>query len=835
VAEQQTASFAELLRRLRTDAGLTQEELAEAARLSPRSISDLERGIHQTSRKDTARLLAGALNLVGAARVGFEAAARGRINDADGSPRAPGALSHSIAATTPRLPHDIRSFTGREPDLSRLMESVTEEGGVVGIYAIDGMAGVGKSAFAVHAAHLLEQRFPDGQVFLPLHAHTAGQRPVDPNDALASLLLSTGVAAHQIPAGLSERIGLWRAHLDGKRMLLLLDDAAGHEQVRPLLPGTPGSLVLITSRRHLAALDDATSICLDTLPPDEAAALLIRLADRPELDAVDPQVEKINELCGYLPLAIGMLARHLHHHPAWTAAGLAHDLAAAHDRLELMHAENLSVTAAFDMSYQDLTRDQQRLFRRLGLHPGTDIDPYAAAALDDISPSTARRHLDELFDQHLIAEPTSGRYRMHDLIRQHARALAATDDPEDCEAAVGRLMNYYVNAAVSAGRHFNRGFPPVDDSTAPLPQGATLEEAAKWLEAERANMHAVVDLAALRNQPGPGIEIATATSGFLRTHGHWTQMRVLHVTALETARKAGDRTGEVGTLTNLGILQRLTGDYVAAANTLARALELCTELEDRQQGQANALVPLGVVHRLTVDYPTATVTLASALELYKSLGDKLGQADALNELGCVERLTGDCRAALASHNLALTLYRELGDQLGQAEALRYLGRVHQEVGDFAAVKSSYAMALELYRGLKDRLGQAHALNYLGIAQHVSDDYMTADATMAEALELYHSLGHRLGQAEVLNNLGELHSVSDPEQARGYHEHALLIARSIAALLEEARALEGIGSNALHNPDSTREGTYLRQALEIYQRIGSPNAARVERTLRFHGL
>ena len=835
MAEQQAVGFAELLRRLRTDAGLTQEELAEAARLSPRSISDLERGIHQTCRKDTARLLADALNLVGAARTGFEAAARGRLIDADDPPRAPHLFARSIAATTPRLPRDIRSFTGREPDLTRLMESITEDGGVVGIYAIDGMAGVGKSAFAVHAAHLLEQQFPDGQIFLPLHAHTAGQRPVDPNDALASLLLSTGVAAHQIPAGLSERTGLWRAHMDGKRMLLVLDDAAGHEQVRPLLPGTPGSLVLITSRRHLAALDDATSICLDTLPPDEAAALLIRLADRSELDTADPGVGKMNELCGYLPLAVGMLARQLHHHPAWTVAGLADDLAAARDRLELMHAENLSVAAAFDMSYQDLSHDQQRLFRRLGLHPGTDIDPYAAAALDDISPTLARRRLDMLFDQHLIAEPASGRYRMHDLIRQYARALAANDNTEDREATVGRLMNYYVNAAAWVGRHFNRSVPLVDESAASLPQVATLEEAVRWLEAERANMHAVVDLAALRKEPGPGIEIATSMSGFLRTRGHWTQMQVLHLTALETAHEAGDRTGEVGTLTNLGIVQRLIGRYKAAADTLARALELCTDLEDRQQGQANALVPLGIVHRLSLDFPTASATLARALELYRSLGDKLGQADALNELGCVERLTGDYGSALTSHNLALTLYRELGDPLGQAEALRYLGRVHQETGDFAAVKSSYAMALGLYRGLEDRLGQAHALNYLGIAQHVSDEYLAADATMTEALELYRGLGHRLGQAEVLNNLGDLHSVSDPEQAHAYHEQALGIARSITALLEEARALEGIGNRALHDPYSSGNNTYLRQALEIYERIGSPNAARVNRTLRFHGL
>jgi tetratricopeptide (TPR) repeat protein/transcriptional regulator with XRE-family HTH domain len=835
VADQRALSFAELLRRLRTDAGFTQEELAEAAGVSPRSISDLERGLHQTARKDTARLLADALNLPGTARVGFEAAALGRRpNEAEGVPGPPGALARSIAATTPTLPHDIRSFTGRQPELAQLIRAAEANSGVVEIYAIGGMAGVGKSAFAVHAAHLIEHSFPDGQIFLPLHAHTAGQRPVDPADALASLLLTTGVAADQIPPGLSERTGLWRSHLAGKRMLLLLDDAAGHEQVWPLLPGTPGCLVLVTSRRHLSALDGATSICLDTLPPDEAAALLIRLADRPDLHPEDPAVGEIIQLCGYLPLAIGMLARQLHHHPVWTVAELAEDLTAARDRLELMHAENLSVGAAFDMSYQDLHADQQRLFRRLGLHPGTDIDAYAAAALDGISVLAARRHLNDLFDQHLVTEPVSGRYSMHDLIREHARALAATDEPEDRDSAIGKLIEYYVNAATVVGHHFNRGLPAVGDSPVALPQPTNLEAAAKWMEAERANMHAVVDYAALRNWPRPGIAIAAAMSGFLRMHGHWTQLRVLHLTALDTAHQASYQDGEVGVLTSLGIVYRLTGEYEAASATLSRAIELCDELAD-QHGQANAFVALGAVQRLTVNYSTASATLNRALELHRSSGDRLGQADTLNELGWVQQLTGDYPAATSSHKLALELYRDQGDQHGQADSLRYLGRARQEAGDYEAVISSYTTALELYRSLNDRLGQAHTLRDLGIAQNVSADYPLASDTMTKALDLYRGLGHHLGQAETLNNLGDLHSLSDPTRAREYYEQALRIARRINVLLEEAQAFEGIGNNDIQNKKFERGGIYLRQALDIYLRIGSPNARRVERTLTFHGL
>ena len=287
-----------------------------------------------------------------------------------------------VAAASRTLPRDLASFTGRQHELTELVDAAAGAGGVVGIHAIGGMAGVGKTAFAVHVAHRLAPRFPAGQIFLPLHGHTPGQRPVDPADALASLLLTAGVPAGQIPPGLEARMALWRDRLAERQLLLILDDAADSDQVRPLLPGAGGSLVLVTSRRHLSALEDATAVSLDTLPPGEAAALLVRLAARAGLSPDDPAVAEITRLCGYLPLAIGMVARQLHHHPAWTAAGRAAELAAARDRLELMATENLSVAAAFNLSYEDLTGDQQRLFRRLGLHPGTDIDGYAAAALD---------------------------------------------------------------------------------------------------------------------------------------------------------------------------------------------------------------------------------------------------------------------------------------------------------------------------------------------------------------------------------------------------------------------------------------------------------------------
>jgi len=525
VADQPALSFGGLLRQLRDEAGLTQEELAEAASLSPRSVSDLERGVNLTARHDTARLLAGALGLTGPQRARFEAAARGRAPADQVLTAGDGAA----AAATRTLPRDIASFTGRADELAQLAGAVkgatAAGGGVVGIHAIGGIAGVGKTTFAVHAAHRLAGSFPDGQFFLPLHAHTPGQRPVDPADALASLLLTAGAGAQQIPPGLEARAGRWRDYLAGKKVLLLLDDAASHEQVSPLLPGTAGSVVLITSRRHLTALADAAAISLDTLAPGEAAALLARLAGRPDLGSGGGPGGEITRLCGYLPLAIGMLARQLAHHPAWDAAGLAAELAAAAARLELMRAENLSVAAAFDLSYQDLTEGQQRLFRRLGVHPGTDIDAYAAAALDGTDLAAARRHLDGLYDQYLLTEPARGRYRLHDLLGEHARALAFAGDPADAAAAAGRLLDYYLHTAAAAGQYIETRNTPV--GRAPpgarptvAPPLSTAGQAAAWLEAERANLHAAAGFAAATGRPGHAITIPAAISGFLLTRGH---------------------------------------------------------------------------------------------------------------------------------------------------------------------------------------------------------------------------------------------------------------------------------------------------------------------------
>jgi tetratricopeptide (TPR) repeat protein/transcriptional regulator with XRE-family HTH domain len=834
-------SFAGLLRQLRGEARLTQEELAEAASLSPRSVSDLERGINRTARKESAQLLADALQLSGDVRVVFVAAARGRAPAAEVlATRQAAAAAAPTAAATRSLPRDIGGFTGREPELARLLGTLasTADGGVVGIHAIDGMAGIGKTTFAVHAAHQLAGRFPDGQFFLPLHGHTAGQRPVDPADALASLLLTAGVPAQQVPPGLEARAGRWRDHVAGRKILLVLDDAAGHEQVQPLLPGTAGSLVLVTSRRRLTALDDASVISLDTLSPDEAAALLAQLAGRPELaDPAGPAGE-IARLCGYLPLAIGMLARQLRHHPARTGAELAAGLAAARDRLAVMRTENLSVAAAFDLSYQELTGPQRRLFGRLGLIPGPDIDAYAAAALDGTSVAAARGQLDALYDHHLITEPAPGRYLLHDLLREYARALAA-GHAGDSRAAVARLVNYYAHVAAAASRHIATwttagGRLPPTSPPASAPELASSADAAGWLDAERPNLELAVGYAAGHGMPQHAIAIAAAMGGFLRSRGYWDQAADQYRTALTAARQAGDRSGQAGLLDELGLLQQLTSDYPAATATLAEAIELFGDLGDLPS-QAHARNHLGLVQIDVADYPAAAANHRQALALARESGDQLAEAVSLIDLGLVQWLTGACEAALASYDEALPLTRRLGSAFDEADALCERGAALRLLGDYPAAFADEQQALDLFRQLGDRLGQAWALDELGLLHQAAGDYPAAAASSAAAIELFRDLGDRSGLAKALNSLGELSlRTSAPGEAARHHGQALALSRELGTPREEARALEGIGRSQLGR-DPAEAAARLRQALAIYRRIGVPDAGRVQDTLTQHAL
>jgi tetratricopeptide (TPR) repeat protein len=685
--------------------------------------------------------------------------------------------------------------------------------------------GTGKTAFAVHVAHRLAGQFPGGQIFLPLHGHTPGQYPVDPGDALVSLLLAAGVAPAQIPPGLEARMALWRDRLAGRQLLLVLDDAVGSEQVLPLLPGSGPSLVLVTSRRHLSALDDAAAISLDTLPAGEAASLLVRLAGRPGLGAGDPGVREIARLCGFLPLAIGMVARQLRHHPAWSAARRAADLAAERDRLELMATENLSVAAAFDLSYADLGPDRQRLFRRLGLHQGAEVDAYAAAALDGADLSAARRGLEALYDQYLLTEPAPGRYRMHDLIREHARALAERQDPDqDRELATTRLLDYYQHTATRAAALFARQTRP-SPAAAPgaVPAAAPAltgrEQALAWARAERASLTACLDHATATGQHAHVTALTAGLAGLLLSDGPWAEAITRHQAAIGAAQLLGDRHGQANALTDLGMVHRLTGDFPAAAQALEQALSIYRDLGNRR-GQANALGCLGDVRLVTGDFPAAAQALEQALSIYRDLDDRRGQANALGYLGPVWLGTGDYPAAAQALEQALSIYRDLGNRSGQADALTDLGDLRRAMGDLPAAAQALEQALSIYRDLDDRRGQAHAVHYLGTVWRMMGDYPAADQAFEQALSIYRDLGSRSGEANALGCLGDDRRMTgDYQAAAQYLEQALSIFRNLGNPRGQAAALATLGIVRRLTGDYRAAAQYLEQALSIFRNLG----------------
>ena len=780
------------------------------------------------------------------------------------------------------LPRDLGVFTGRTRELKRLAAAVARSGSdgeLVSVHAVNGMAGVGKTAFAVHAAHQLARSFPDGQIFLHLHAHTPGQRPVAPAEALGTLLLAAGVAPWHIPPGAEARSALWRSHLAGKRMLLVLDDAAGSGQVRPLLPGTPDCLVIVTSRRRLTALE-AVPVSLDMLLPAEAAYLFVRSAGRPGLRPDDAAVAQTVRLCGYLPLAIRLAAARLQHHPAKTASDLAEEIAMARDEPTAMQAEDISVAAAFDLSYQDLTPSQQQMFRRFGLHPGTDLDVRAAAALDGAELAQARRDVEALYDHNLLTEPAHGRYRMHDLIRNHARALAAADPPAERDAAVDRLLEYYLRCARAASSCIERRVPPrppleIDPAPGRVPDPPADVDGPAWLDKEHHNLRAAVGYAALNNRPLYAAATATEMHSYLRIHGDWYTALTLHQTVVRAAHQASEPLAEAGAAADLGDMQYLTGNYRQATASLRQALQVYrehgpgTRLEQAnvltslghplnltgdtpqavtcqqqalqlyrelrsQLGEATALNRLGVLQAHTGPYPAAIASQLKALDLYRVLGNALGQAQALSNLGELQLLTGDVEAAAANLALALELHHDLGNIVGEVNTLTRLGVLHTMTGDHQAAFASLAQALEGNHRLRGRLGEAQVLTHLATLQSVTGDHQTAAASITRAIDLYRELGYPLGQAQALNTAGELSLASGrlPE-ARASHEQALGIAIAMQSPPEQARALEGIGRCHLRDGKHAEGTESLRQALAIYEQTGSSSTGRVQETLHNH--
>jgi DNA-binding SARP family transcriptional activator/Tfp pilus assembly protein PilF/CheY-like chemotaxis protein len=650
-----------------------------------------------------------------------------------------------------QLPADVGGFTGRDAELAALdaaLDAAGPQPTTVVISAVSGTAGVGKTALAVHWAHRVAERFPDGQLYVNLRGFDPGGQAMTPAEAIRGFLDALGVPASRIPPSLDTQAALYRSTLAGKRILIVLDNARDAEQARPLLPGTATATVVVTSRNQLAGLvaaDAARPITLDLLTPGEAGELLARRLGPARL-AAEPQAAKdIVTRCARLPLALTIAAARGATHPSFPLTALAAELAEASDRLDILTSGDpaTDVRAVFSWSYQALTAAAARLFRLLGLHPGAEISAAAAASLAGQPLTAIRPQLAELTRANLVTEHAPGRYTCHDLLSAYATNLTHGTDPEQVRrAAIGRLLDYYAQTADAAERLLN---PERDPIPLPLPETRSAQvsdqkQAKAWLAAEHSALLAALRLAADTGFDTHAWQLAWALDTFVDRRGHLTDLAAAWQTALRAAERMDHPAAQAYAHCYLAITYARLDDYPAARSHLTPALELSTRAGDLL-GQAQA-------HQCTAGIAVREGRLGEALQhakqsltLHQAAGHRRGAANSLNNLGWCHAQLGDYPEALSYCEQALTLQQELGDRAGEASTWDSLGYAHHRLGQHPEAADCYRHALDLYQDIGHRYEEAATLSRLGDAHHTAGNTAEARAAWHCALEIFTDLDH----------------------------------------------------------------------------------------------
>nr|MDT0657972.1 tetratricopeptide repeat protein [Micromonospora sp. DSM 115978] len=835
------SDLAALLRTLRRrharqnrDRELTYRELANRTGWSVAAVAEYLTGktLPPTDRFDTLIRLLGA----SPAEQGALATARDRV--AEQHRRAPRRPRRPAGGPVPRqIPADVFAFTGRDEELNRLDALLADAPTAVVISAVSGTAGVGKTALAVHWAHRVADRFPDGHLHLNLRGHDP-DRPMPAGDALARLLAGIGVPDQDIPIELEERSALWRTRLAGRRMLILLDNAGTVEQVRPLLPGTPGCAVVVTSRDRLAGLvarDGARRLDLDLLPMPDAVALLTGLIG-PRIAAEPEAVRTLATQCARLPLALRVAAELAAARPETPLAELTRELAERQRRLELLDADGdrgTAVAAVFSWSVQHLSPSAARTFRLLGLHPGPDLEAYAVAALAGTDHTAARDDLDDLARAHLVHPTSAGRFGMHDLLRAYAGRLASASDPAaDRHAAQQRLFDGYLATARAATELLDLAAGhrrPADAAGTPIRHLADAPVARTWLATELPNLAAVAAYTAGHGWPGHTVALAIALHRYL-DGGHYADSMAIHAHALGAAERGGDRSGQAYALIGLGVANLHLCRYEAAVGYLGRAQSLA-ELAGDRPGQARALSVLGNLERTRGRHGPAAEHLRQALDLARRAGDAGQEALALTNLGTVEAQQGRYLDAIAHLERSVPLFQRAGDRLGEAIALTNLGLAERRLERHDRAVDHLGQALSAFRQLGHRQGEANTLDNLGSVHLALGLPRRALEYFNEALAICREIDDREVQAWVLNGLGEAaHAVGQADAALAHHTEALGLASDIGAREPQARAHAGLGHVHRAKGDLVNARHHFERAVTGYTALRSTEADAVRALL-----
>ncbi|MFH8221559.1 BTAD domain-containing putative transcriptional regulator [Streptomyces sp. NPDC018057] len=712
-----------------------------------------------------------------------------RADPALAEPSAPAPEPVAAQVRPAQLPATVPDFTGRASFVTELSDMLASaEGRVMAVSALAGIGGVGKTTLAVHVAHRARASFPDGQLYVDLQG--AGQRAAEPETVLGSFLRALGTADSAIPDSLEERAALYRSVLDGRRVLVLLDNARDAAQIRPLLPGTEGCAALVTSRVRMVGLAGAHLVDLDVMSPEEALQLFVRIVGEERVASEREAALDVVAACGFLPLAIRIAASRLAARRTWTVSVLAAKLADERRRLDELQAGDLAVKATFELGYGQLEPAQARAFRLLGLADGPDISLAAAAAVLDLPAEDTEDLLEALVDTSLLESAAPGRYRFHDLVRLYARACAERDErtPGERDAAMSRLLDFYLATAAGAYALERPGDRLVDHLHTARHPGLVFEDRHKaqdWLYTEAVSL-----LACVRQSTQPA---------FLER-------------AVDTLWAAVDL-AESGTNSK-------------AYESVAAALRDAAERDAAPRAQARALICLAYVHSITGRFDLAVRAAERSARLSAGT-DPLAACWAYNTLGVIAIYQKRFEDGEGLLTRAIEGFRACQDRAGEASALCNLSRIHLDSGRIHSAVSLAQQGTDMYDDMGHALKGANGRYALGLALTQSGRTSEAAARLQEALTVFQDSRQQLWAGMTLFRLAEVDLAAQrPAQAAAGAELALGVLRDIGGdwrrgnvLVVLGRALSGIGQTG-------RAQVCWQDALALYEASGAPEAEAV---------
>lgn len=662
-------------------------------------------------------------------------------------PDAPAAVASPSLPVPRELPSDPAAFAGRVAELAELdrLLATVDESSQPAVGVITGTAGVGKTSLAIHWARRVADEFPDGQLFVNLRGYHPEQAHT-PQRVLTRFLRTLGVRSQDMPEDIDELTAMYRSVMDGRRMLVVLDNVNHSDQARPLLPSAAGCLVVITSRDvllSLVAADNARQISLDLPDTADARRMLARRLGSERLSSEPGAADDIIAASARLPLALAIAAARAAINRDIRLSAVAEQLRSGLDAFDTASALT-DVRAVFSWSYQALSPDAARLLRLLGLHPGADVSGVAAASLSGLAPKQADRLLAELVRAHLVIEDVPGRYALHDLMREYAVELANAKDTEaDRDLALRRLLDHYLHSGHTAATLLNPYWPTLvlDDVSfgVHLEHFTDYDAAMDWFATERDVLLAVLDWAVSAGLDRQVVRLVWVLAGYLERQGPWTLWASTHRDAIAAAQRLGEPLLEARAHRGLGLAYSRMSRVEDAYRHFARALELHGDSDDRD-GMARAESALALVREEQRRYPEALEHALRALEHQKHLGG-VGYANAHNTVGWCYALVGQYDKALDHGRQALAEHREAGNPVGEAATLDTIGYAHHHRGQYPEAVDSYREAIRLYRQLGDRFFTATILDHLGDTCEALGDRAASQDAWREAEAIFGDLAH----------------------------------------------------------------------------------------------